>query len=404
MPASPRFRRVLVIVIDSIGVGFAPDADRYKSAGADTLGHMAEFFASELGRPLAIPNMARLGIARTHPGGLAGVPVPERVAGAHGRMQVTSFGNDSLDGHWEMMCMPARFHVDYFPEGFPPALLEKLEAFYGRGIICNKPYSGTQVIYDYGERQLETGELIVYTSGDSVLQIAAHEDVIPLDELYRICAYARTLVNGPEITMGRVIARPYVGTCKEDFTRTANRRDLGLEPTGPTALTALQDAGLDVISVGKTWDLFCGQGFDRSYHNESNMDGMDHVDEVMADDWQGLCFTNLVDFDAMYGHRRNAAGDGEALEAFDERLGHVIEAMHSDDLLVITADHGNDPTYQGTDHTRELVPLLVWSPSMHPGGVDLGLRTTCSDLGATILENFGVPDMGEGTSFLPRLS
>lgn len=403
MPATPHFRRVLVIVIDSIGVGFAPDAAAYKSAGADTLGHMAEYFARELGRPLAIPNLARLGVARTHPGGLAGVPDPERPLAAWGRMQVTSFGNDSLDGHWEMMCLPARFHVDYFPEGFPAWLLEKLEAFSGRGIICNKPYSGTQAIYDYGERQLETGELIVYTSGDSVLQIAAHEDVIPLDELYRICAYARTLVNGPEITMGRVIARPYVGTCREDFTRTANRRDLGLEPVGPTALTRLKDAGLDVIAVGKTWDLFCGQGFCRSYHNESNMDGMDHVDEVMGQDWQGLCFTNLVDFDAVYGHRRNARGDGEALEAFDGRLGRVMDAMRADDLLMVTADHGNDPTYQGTDHTRELVPLLVWSPSMAGGGIDLGLRGTCSDLGATVLENFGIPGMGEGTSFLDRI-
>ena len=279
-----RYRRMLVIVIDSIGVGGAPDASKYNSAGADSLGHMAEFFVDSLGRPLDIPTMTKLGICGTHPGGLAGIDGPARPMGAFGRMQVTSFGNDSLDGHWEMMCLPARFHVDYFPEGFPPDLLKKLEDFSGRGIMCNKPYSGTQVIYDYGERQLKTGELIVYTSGDSVLQIAAHEEVIPLDELYRICEYARTLINGPEITMGRVIARPYVGTCKEDFARTANRHDYGLEPTGPTALTMLHDAGYDVISVGKTWDLFCGQGFDCNYHNESNMDGMDHVDEVMAQD------------------------------------------------------------------------------------------------------------------------
>lgn len=399
-----RYQRILVIVIDSIGVGFAPDADRYKSAGADTLGHMAEYFERELGRPLNIPTMAQLGVAYTHPGGLAGVPAPQAPCGAHGRMQVISLGNDSLDGHWEMMCLPTRFHVDYFPEGFPEELLDKLRTFSGRGILCNKPYSGTQVIYDYGEEQLRTGDLIVYTSGDSVLQIAAHEDVIPLDELYRICEYARTLINGPKITMGRVIARPYVGTCKEDFQRTANRHDYGLMPTGPTALTMLQDAGYDVISVGKTWDLFCGQGFDRTYHNESNMDGMDHVDEVMSQDWRGLCFTNLVDFDAVYGHRRNARGDGEALEAFDERLARVMDAMRPDDLLMVTADHGNDPTYTGTDHTRELVPLLAWSPSMAAHGTDLGLRSTCSDLGATVLDNFGVTGNGEGESFLNLVS
>ena len=399
-----RYQRILAIVIDSIGVGGAPDAERYRSAGADTLGHMAEYFVDTLGRPLDLPVMASLGLARTHPGGLAGIPDPETPRGAFGRMQVTSFGNDSLDGHWEMMCLPARFHVDYFPEGFPQSLLAKLEEYSGRGILCNKPYSGTQVIHDFGERQLETGELIVYTSGDSVLQIAAHEDVIPLEELYAICEYARSLVNGPEITMGRVIARPYVGTCKEDFTRTANRHDYGLEPTGPTALTMLSDAGFDVIAVGKTYDLFCGEGFDVSYHNESNMDGMDHVDEVMAQDWQGLCFTNLVDFDAKYGHRRNAQGDGEELELFDRRLGEVMAHMRPDDLVIVTADHGNDPTYTGTDHTRELVPLLAWSPSMTHPGFDLGLRSTCSDLGATILDNFGVAGNGEGTSFLDAVS
>ena len=398
-----RYKRILTIVIDSVGVGHAPDADRYRSAGADTLGHIAEYFVSEMNRPLAIPNLVSLGITETHPGGLAGITEPARPRGAFGRMQVISYGNDSLDGHWEMVCLPARFHVDYFPEGFPASLLEKIEAFSGRKIICNKPYSGTEVIHDYGERHLETGELIVYTSGDSVLQIAAHEDIVPIDELYRICEYARTLIDGPEITMGRVIARPFVGTCADDFTRTANRRDYGLEPYGPTIIDRLHEADYDTIAVGKTYDLLCGHGFSRSYHNESNMDGMDHVDEVMADDWCGMCFTNLVDFDTVYGHRRNAQGYGEALEAFDERLGHVMDAMHDDDLLLATADHGNDPTYTGTDHTRELVPLLAWSPAMAAPGCNLGLRATCSDLGATVLDNFCVESMGEGTSFLSEV-
>ena len=402
-----KYKRVLAIVIDSIGVGDAPDAAKYNSAGADTLGHMAQWWVDNKGRALELPNMARLGLNLCRPGKpFAGIPTPAAPEGAFGRMQVTSFGNDSLDGHWEMMCLPARFHVDYFPQGFPDSLLDKIRAFSGRGIVCNKPYSGTEVIRDYGEHQLATGDLIVYTSGDSVLQIAAHEDVIPLDELYRICEYARTLINGPEITMGRVIARPYVGPDKNHFQRTANRHDYGLVPTGPTALDFLNDAGYDVIAVGKTYDLFCGHGFQKSYHNESNSDGMDHVDEVMAGDWTGLCFTNLVDFDAVYGHRRNPEGDGLALEDFDRRLGAVMADMHEDDLVLVTADHGNDPTYTGTDHTRELVPLLAWSPSMATdgaAGTDLGLRGTCSDMGATILDNFDVAGNGEGTSFLDRL-
>ena len=395
-----RYKRILVIVIDSIGVGEAPDSAKYNSAGADTLGHMATWWVEQKGRALELPNMARLGLNLVRPEPFAGIPTPEEPAGAYGRMRVTSFGNDSLDGHWEMMCLPARFHVDYFPEGFPQSLLDKIRTFSGRDIVCNKPYSGTEVIHDYGEHQMVTGDLIVYTSSDSVIQIAAHEDIIPVDELYRICEYTRTLINGPEITMGRVIARPYVGSDKDHFTRTANRRDYGLEPTGPTVLDFLNEAGYDVISVGKTWDLFCGHGFQRSYHNLDNSDGMDHVDEVMADDWCGLCFTNLVDFDSVYGHRRNPEGDGLALEDFDRRLGHVMEGMHDDDLVMITADHGNDPTYRGTDHTRELVPLLVWSPSMASPGTDLGLRPTCSDLGATVLDNFGVAGNGEGESFL----
>lgn len=398
------YKRILAIVIDSIGVGDAPDAAKYNSDGADTLGHMAQWWLDNKGRALELPNMARLGLNLARPGKpFAGIPTPETPAGAFGRMQVTSFGNDSLDGHWEMVCLPARFHVDYFPQGFPESLLDKLREFSGRGILCNKPYSGTQVIYDYGEQQMETGDLIVYTSGDSVLQIAAHEDIIPLDELYRICEYARTLINGPEITMGRVIARPYVGPDRDHFTRTANRHDYGLTPTGPTVVDFLHGAGFDTIAVGKTYDLLCGHGFDASYHNESNSDGMDHVDEVMAKDWCGFCFTNLVDFDAVYGHRRNPEGDGLALEDFDHRLGHVMENLHDDDLVIVTADHGNDPTYTGTDHTRELVPLLAWSPSMPAGGRDLGLRATCSDLGATVLDNFNVSGNGEGTSFLEQL-
>ena len=254
--ASQKYRRILTIVIDSIGVGDAPDADKYNSDGADTLGHMSQWWVDNQGRPLTLPNMERLGLGRVRPGKpFAGVSADTEPAGGFGRMRIISLGNDSLDGHWEMMCLPTRFEVDYFPQGFPDELLDKLRAFSGRNIVCNKPYSGTEVLKDYGEHQLATGDLIVYTSGDSVLQIAAHEDVIPLEELYRICEYARTLINGPEITMGRVIARPYVGTCAADFTRTANRHDYGLTPTGPTVVDFLRDAGLDTIAVGKTLSL-----------------------------------------------------------------------------------------------------------------------------------------------------
>ncbi|MBE5023835.1 phosphopentomutase [Olsenella sp. DSM 107455] len=395
-----RFERVLVIVADSIGVGGAPDAASFSSEGANTLGHVATYFSRSMPSALRIPTLCSLGVGLTRPEGLPDVPRPDAPLGAYGSMRVTSLGNDSLDGHWEMMCLPVRFHVDYFPEGFPDWLLEKIGEVSGRGILCNRPYSGTKVLVDYGERHLETGDLIVYTSGDSVLQIAAHEEVVPVPELYRICEVVRSLVNGPEVTMGRVIARPFVGSSRDSFVRTDNRRDFGLKPTGPTVLTKLSDAGFDVIAVGKTWDLFCGEGFTRAYHNRSNMDGMDHVDEVLSHSWRGLCFCNLVDFDSVYGHRRDVVGDGRALEALDRRLANVMRRLGERDLLVITADHGNDPTYRGTDHTRELVPLLVWSPSMRAGGVSLGARAAASDLGATILENFDLSPMGEGKSFL----
>ncbi len=398
-----RFERVLVIVADSIGVGGAPDAASFSSAGANTLGHVASHFARNMPSALRIPTLCSLGIGLTRPEGLSDVPRPDAPLGAFGSMRITSLGNDSLDGHWEMMCLPVRFRVSYFPEGFPAWLVEEVSRVSGRGVLCNRPYSGTQVLADYGERHLKTGDLIVYTSGDSVLQIAAHEDVVPVPELYRVCEEVRELVNGPEVTMGRVIARPFVGASRDSFVRTDRRRDFGLRPCGPTVLTRLSDAGFDVVAVGKTWDLFCGEGFTRAYHNRSNMDGMDHVDDVLARDWRGLCFCNLVDFDAVYGHRRDVVGDGRALEALDRRLANVMRQLGERDLLVVTADHGNDPTYMGTDHTRELVPLLVWSPSLRREGVSLGARTTASDLGATILENFGLPSMGEGTSFLGLL-
>lgn len=394
------YKRVFAIVLDSVGAGPAPDGAAFGDQGADTLGHVGHHFAGKL----ALPNLASLGLSNLHATPIEGVPVAHPAKGAYGRMVEISAGKDSMDGHWEMMGLPVERPLATFPKGFPASIIQQLEAFSGRKVIVNRPYSGTEVIKDYGEQQMATGDLIVYTSGDSVLQIAAHEEVIPLAELYRICEFARTLVNGPEYTVGRIIARPYVGPDKDHFTRTANRRDFSLEPTGATDLDRLKAAGLAVIGIGKINDIFSGHGIAKGYHNESNMDGMDHVDEVMQTDFTGFCFTNLVDFDAMYGHRRNPAGFGQALMDFDRRLGTVLANLRPDDLLLITADHGNDPCYQGTDHTREVVPLLAYSPSMKHGDIDLGQRATYADLGATILANFGVAGNGVGTSFLAQLT
>ena len=394
------YKRVFAIVLDSVGAGPAPDGAAFGDQGADTLGHVGHHFAGKL----ALPNLASLGLSNLHATPIEGVPVAHPAKGAYGRMVEISAGKDSMDGHWEMMGLPVERPLATFPEGFPASIIQQLESFSGRKVIVNRPYSGTEVIKDYGEQQMATGDLIVYTSGDSVLQIAAHEEVIPLAELYRICEFARTLVNGPEYTVGRIIARPYVGPDKDHFTRTANRRDFSLEPTGATDLDRLKAAGLAVIGIGKINDIFSGHGITKGYHNESNMDGMDHVDEVMQTDFTGFCFTNLVDFDAMYGHRRNPAGFGQALMDFDRRLGTVLANLRPDDLLLITADHGNDPCYQGTDHTREVVPLLAYSPSMKHGDIDLGQRATYADLGATILANFGVAGNGVGTSFLAQLT
>ena len=394
------YKRVFAIVLDSVGAGPAPDGAAFGDQGADTLGHVGHHFAGKL----ALPNLASLGLSNLHATPIEGVPVAHPAKGAYGRMVEISAGKDSMDGHWEMMGLPVERPLATFPKGFPASIIQQLEAFSGRKVIVNRPYSGTEVIKDYGEQQMAMGDLIVYTSGDSVLQIAAHEEVIPLAELYRICEFARTLVNGPEYTVGRIIARPYVGPDKDHFTRTANRRDFSLEPTGATDLDRLKAAGLAVIGIGKINDIFSGHGITKGYHNESNMDGMDHVDEAMQTDFTGFCFTNLVDFDAMYGHRRNPAGFGQALMDFDRRLGTVLANLRPDDLLLITADHGNDPCYQGTDHTREVVPLLAYSPSMKHGDIDLGQRATYADLGATILANFGVAGNGVGTSFLAQLT
>lgn len=393
-----RYNRIFVLVLDSVGTGSAPNADKYEDVGSDTLGHIGESFKGEL----HLPNLGKLGLSNLRDTPISGVPVVDPPLGYYGKMEEISAGKDSMDGHWEMMELPVKQHLSFFPDGFPQDLLDKISKFSGRKIIGNRPASGTQIIEDLGEEQMKTGDLIVYTSGDSVLQIAAHEDVIPVEELYKICEYARSLVNGPEYVVGRVIARPYIGPDKHHFTRTANRHDFSLLPNGKTVLNYLQENDIHTIGIGKINDIFSGIGIDEKYHNDSNMDGMDHVDYVMGEDFTGFCFVNLVDFDAMYGHRRDPLGYGKALMDVDNRLGRVIATLKEDDLLIITADHGNDPTFKGTDHTRELVPLLAYSPSMQESG-SLGVRKTFADLGATILDNFEIEGNPVGTSFLADL-
>lgn len=393
-----RYKRIFGIVLDSVGTGEASDAAAFHDVGADTLGHVGTAYKGKL----QLPTLQKLGLSNLRSQPILGVSKVQHPLGYYGQMQEISAGKDSMDGHWEMMGLPVKEPLSYFPKGFPEALLTKIAQFAKRPIIGNRPASGTQIIAELGVEQKKTGALIVYTSGDSVLQIAANEAVISVAELYRICTYTRSLLNGPEYVVGRVIARPYVGDDPDHYIRTANRRDFALTPSGPTALTQLQQAGYQTIGIGKIKDIFSGIGLDQTYHNESNADGMDHLQKVVAQDFTGFCFTNLVDFDAMYGHRRNPMGFGQALMDFDQRLEQILPMFREDDLLLITADHGNDPTYTGTDHTRERVPLLVYN-SRFQGQSTLGVRQTFSDFGATILDNFEVATNLPGTSFLRTL-
>lgn len=394
------YKRVFGIVLDSVGIGEAPDAAKYGDAGADTLGHIGEYFDGQW----ALPNLQKLGLGNIREANpIKGVEPIADPLGFYGKMIETAAGKDSMDGHWEMMGLPVDTALSTYPNGFPQAILDKLTAFSGRKCIVNKPYSGTDVLKDFGEESMRDGSLIVYTSGDSVFQIAAHEAVVPLEELYKICEYTRSLVNAAPDLIGRVIARPFVGTNAADFARTANRHDFTLKPTGETDLNRLQNAGFKTIGIGKINDIFSGEGIDEGYHNESNMDGMDNFDKVQAQDFTGFSFTNLVDFDTMYGHRRDPEGMGKALMDFDRRLGTVLAAMQPDDLLLLTADHGNDPGFKGSDHTREMVPLLAYSPNMAKGGA-LADRQTFADFGQTILANFQVTGSEFGTSFLNEIT
>ncbi len=384
-----KYKRIFTIVIDSLGAGALPDAANYGDEGTDTLGHISQFREEFL-----IPNLQKLGLANLHP--LKQVEAVEKPLGYYSYLNEASTGKDTMTGHWEMMGLHITTPFKTFTEtGFPKELLDELSARTGREIIGNKSASGTEILDELAEEEIATGHMIVYTSADSVLQICGNEETFGLDELYRCCEIAREITMKDEWKVGRVIARPYVGRKKGEFQRTSNRHDYALKPYGQTALNALKDGGYDVISVGKIFDIFDGEGVTESNKSKSSVHGMEQTIEIAKRSFTGLCYVNLVDFDALWGHRRNAEGYAQEIEKFDVKLGELLELLTEDDLLILTADHGNDPTHTGTDHTRERVPFIAYSPSMKGHG-RLEDADTFAVIGATITDNFEV-EMPEGT-------
>ena len=386
-------KRVFLIVLDSCGCGALPDAADFGDAGTHTIGALCRTGA------LHVPNLQKMGLFNI--GGIGCGSPAASPAAAYGKCAERSAGKDTTTGHWEIAGLISTVPMKTYPEGFPAAVLDRLREATGREILCNLPYSGTEVIRDYGRQHMETGALIVYTSADSVLQIAAHESVIPVPELYKICEKAREIMQG-EYAVGRIIARPFIGEYP-DFTRTANRHDYSVSPFAPTVLDRLCDAGKRVISVGKIADIFNGQGISDGHRTVSNDDGMGKTIALAARDFEGLCFVNLVEFDSAYGHRRDPAGYTDALNAFDAQLGALLPQLRADDLLMIPADHGCDPTAHGTDHTREYIPLLVWGKGVRP--VNLGTRSGFSDIGQTVCDALGVSGAGlAGESFFREIT
>ncbi|RCW51178.1 phosphopentomutase [Paenibacillus prosopidis] len=390
-----KFDRIAVIVLDSVGIGELPDAEAFGDLGSHTLGHIVEKVPH-----IQLPNLRRWGLDRIAP--ISNWSTSSEPAAAYyGKMAEVSVGKDTMTGHWELMGLRMTVPFQTYPEGFPPELIIPFEERTGRKVIGNKPASGTEILDELGEEQMESGAWIVYTSADSVFQIAAHEDIIPLEELYRACEIARELTMDERFTVGRVIARPYTGK-PGAFKRTPNRHDYAVKPPQPTVLNALKDAGFDTIAIGKINDIFDGEGITASNPTKSNTDGIEKTIEQLKQPFKGLVFTNLVDFDSLYGHRRDPEGYAAALEEFDRAVPELEQQLSERDLLIVTADHGNDPVHAGTDHTREYVPLLMFSPSFKKTG-EMALRSTFSDLGATIAHNFGVMAPPNGTSFLSDL-
>ncbi len=393
-----RFKRIFTIVIDSLGVGAMEDAAAYGDAGADTLGHISERMES-----FALPNLQKLGMANLH--SLKQIEPIKNPMGYYMKINEASTGKDTMTGHWEMMGLHITKPFQTFTDtGFPKELIKELEERTGHKVIGNKSASGTAILDELAEEEIATGNMIVYTSADSVMQICGNEETFDLKELYRCCEIARELTMKDEWKVGRVIARPYVGKKKGEFVRTSNRHDYAIKPYGKTALNALKDAGYDVISVGKINDIFAGEGITESNRSKSSVHGMEQTIEIAGRDFNGLCYVNLVDFDTLWGHRRNPIGYGEELERFDVKLGELLAVIRQDDLLILTADHGNDPTHTGTDHTRERIPFIAYSPSLEGSGALAG-ADTFAVIGTTIADNFGVsmPDGTIGASLLDKL-
>ena len=393
------YQRIFVIVLDSLGVGAMPDSKEYGDIGVDTFGHIGEKMGT-----MQIPNLQKLGMANLH--SIPGVEPVKQPLGVYTKLRERSLGKDTMTGHWEMMGLYiTKPFITFTENGFPDELIKELEKETGRKVIGNKSASGTVILDELGEEEIQKGHLIVYTSADSVMQICGNEETMGLENLYHYCEIARKLTMKDEWKVGRVIARPYVGKKKGEFVRTSNRHDYALKPFSKTVLNALKEEKYDVISVGKIYDIFDGEGLTESNKSKSSVHGMEKTIEKARSDFKGLCYTNLVDFDALWGHRRNPIGYGQEIERFDKKLGELLEVLRNDDLLIITADHGNDPTYTGTDHTREKVPFIAYSPSMKQGK-PIEEQDTFAVIGATIAKNFNVP-MPDGTighSILEELS
>lgn len=381
-------QRVYLIVLDSFGIGHAPDAADFGDEGANTL------YTITYSKEYDTPNMRKLGLSCID--GVDYLEKSDNIVGSYGRMQEASKGKDTTIGHWEIAGIVSENALPTYPNGFPKEVLDEFSKRTGREVLCNKPYSGTDVIRDYGEEHVRTGKLIVYTSADSVFQIAAHEDIVPVEELYKYCEIAREILVG-EHGVGRVIARPFVGEAP-NFQRTTNRHDFSLLPPRDTMLDVLQKEGYDTYGVGKIYDIFAGKGIAHTQRIQGNVDGMEKTIQLQDKDFNGLCFVNLVDFDMLYGHRNDIEGYAKAATVFDKQLGTFMERMQPQDILMITADHGCDPGFKGTDHSRECVPFLAYGEQVKKG-VNMGTRKTFSDIAATILDIFGIDSRLDGTSF-----
>lgn len=391
-----KYKRIFLVIMDSVGAGELPDAKDYNDTGANTLKHIAE-----VAKGLKMPNMQKLGLGNLTD--IQGVAPVKPKQGYYTKCEELSTGKDTMTGHWEIMGLKITEPFKTFTDtGFPKELIDELEARTGRKVVGNKSASGTEILDELGEHHMATGDIIVYTSADSVLQIAAHEEIIPVEELWKMCKMAREITMKDEWKVGRIIARPFVGPKKGEFKRTPNRHDYALKPFGRTVLNELKDAGKEVIAIGKINDIYVGEGITDTILTKSNEDGMNQLLNVMKRDFNGLAFLNLVDFDAMYGHRRDPLGYATCLEEFDVQLGEVLAQMNEDDLLIISADHGNDPIASGSDHTREYIPVIMYSPSMQESG-ELEIGKSFANIGATVAQNFEVQIPVIGKSYLDEL-